>query len=133
MSNTASGNQASVSGGMSNTASGNQASVTGGAGNSSIDLDTAVDGGCGNTAGGSATTPPRVPEVCDNGNNGGYEAILGGAENLASNDGGASGATVSGGIGNVSDDQESSVLGGFQITVNTGCSTFPTPSPAQDC
>jgi hypothetical protein len=109
---TATGPNASVTGGGGNTASGVMSSVTGGISNTASGVVSSVTGGYENTASG------QYSSVTVGGNNtasGQYSSVTGGFSNTASTDA----ASVTGGFSNTASGFWSSVTGGYDNTAST--------------
>jgi trimeric autotransporter adhesin len=115
--NTASGLNASVSGGFNNTASGMGSSVSGGFGNRASGMESSVSGGINNTASGPSADVPSGSSVSGGANNRASQqvsSVSGGISNTAS----GNGASVSGGEGNVASGFRASVNGGENNTAS---------------
>ncbi len=97
LTNVASGNYATISGGFRNVASGSQASVTGGSNNQAADFLSSVTGGTSNVANGTGAT------------------VSGGAGNIAS----GSNSAISGGQNGRAEGGASAISGGLDQTVNS--------------
>jgi hypothetical protein len=118
--NHAVGTAATVTGGSAGSASGSFSSVTGGFANRASSSYGSVSGGCENLAGAGTLTSSGY---CDNPY---FQSVSGGYGNNA--DGPQS--SVSGGTRGTASGTDSSILGGFGVTVTDCGGTYPTgPSP----